>query len=72
MINKQDNITINETTKVRNLRYNPSRADNTVNIYISTNISEVSPLDLNETTPRVRLFGLHKKAIRFQLRNTKR
>ena len=29
MINKQNNITVKETTKVKNLRYNPSRADNT-------------------------------------------
>ena len=29
MTNKQNNITVKETTKVKNLRYNPSRADNT-------------------------------------------
>ena len=62
MINRQNNIKVQETTKVKNLRYNPSRADNTVNIYTSTNMSEVSPLDLDETRPRVRLFRLQKKS----------
>ena len=65
-IDKQNNI----TTKVKNLRYNPSRGITQQNIYnvynISTNISEVSPLNLDETTPRVRLFRLQNKAIRFR------
>ena len=60
MINKQNNIRVKEATKVKNLRHNPSRAGNKVNIYdIATNISEISPLD--ETTPRVRLFLLQKQ-----------
>ena len=34
MINKQNNIKVKETTKVKNLRYNPSRVDNSKYLYL--------------------------------------
>ena len=65
MINKQNNIKVKETRKVKNLRrnpYNPSWAGNMVNI------SKISLLA--EPTPRVRLF-FSKYNDRVSLRNTK-
>ena len=44
MIKEQNNMKVKET-KVKNVRYNPSRAGNTVNIYIFTSkYLRISPL----------------------------
>ena len=49
MINEQNNIKVKDTTKVKNLRYNPynpSRVGNTVNSFIKSTLKSLVILEM--------------------------